>query len=112
PRPLRERQELQTEAEQPPRGDRELEPRAVAMLSEMFELALALAHRRDDAPGELLGAVDDELLVGLLELSFGAPPEDDLGAAERKFVALAAHRLREDRERELAAPEDEERVRL
>ena len=69
PVPLRQRQELGAEAEQPARRDRELHARAVAVPAHVLELAPALADRGDDGARELLRAVDHELLVGLEELA-------------------------------------------
>src|SRR5262245_64757118 len=52
-RALGQRQELETEAEQTARRNRELQPHAVAVLAHVLQLALALAHRSDDGPREL-----------------------------------------------------------
>src|SRR6266404_3748383 len=80
------------------------------MPAQVLELSLALSDGGDDGPREVIAAVDDELLIGLLHSSRGVPAEDDLRAPERELVAFAAHGLREDRERQLAAAEHQERV--
>src|SRR5206468_3699804 len=60
--------------------------------------------------GELVRAVDHQLLVRLEQLPVLAAMEDDLRPPERELVALAAHRLREDRQRKLAPAEYDRRV--
>src|SRR6202162_4792520 len=111
-RPLGERQELQAEAEQAARRDRELQARAIRVLAEVLQFPLALSDCGDPRPREFLGAIDDELLVRLEQLPVLPAAEDDLRAAERELVPLAAHRLGEDRERQLPAAEHEEGVGL
>src|SRR6185503_18963144 len=83
---------------------------AIAVLAQVLELAPALAQGGDHGSGELFAAIDHELLVRLLERAVGVPLEDHLRPAERELVRLAAHRLGEDRERELATAENEEGI--
>src|SRR5207253_3506119 len=104
--------ELEPEPEQAPRRDGELDARAVAVPPDVAQLTPALADRRDERTCVLFGAVDDELFVGLQELAGFAGAQDDLRTAERELVSLPPHRLGQDRERELAARENQGRVRL
>src|SRR5207249_3844737 len=108
--PLGQREELRPESEKAAGRNRELHARPVAVAAQMLELAAPLADRRDHCPGELLAAVDHQLFKRLEHRSVLALPEDHLWPAQGELEALAAHRLGEDREGELAAAQDQERV--
>ena len=76
----------------------------------LHHAAAALAEALGHDPDELLGHVDDDELHRLAELAVDRLGHD-LGVAELQLVALAAHRLDEDRELELAPAEHLEGVR-
>ena len=76
----------------------------------MFDMiALRLPSDSMTAPGIFFRHVDDDVLdrFPLLAVAFG---DDDLRLADGELVAFAAHRLDEDREVQLAAAADLERV--
>jgi hypothetical protein len=83
---------------------------AAARRAHVGHLALALRHLLDDRAGELVVDVDDHRLIGLLA-AIGAVAEEDARAADRKLEALAAHRLDQHAELQLAAAGDLEGVR-
>ena len=87
----------------PRRGHEELhaDP-AGAVVGHLLHAALAGGQDLGDRAEELLGRVDGEALDGLVDLAVDLA-RDDLRLADGQLVALAAHLLDEDGERELAA---------
>ena len=104
-------QELGADADEAAGGDLELEAHAPrAVVHHLRHLALAQRHLLEHDAHVGLGQVDVEELERLLAhavLVVG----DDLRVRDAELEALAAHRLDEDRELQLAAAEDLEGVR-
>ena len=98
--------ELRTEADQSARGNPELKPHApAAVVHHLRHRATALTDLRDDDALVILRNVDHELFDRLDHAAidrFG----DDVRARHLQLEAFAAHHLDEDRQLELAAPDD------
>ncbi len=84
---------------------------AAAGRAHVGHLALALRHLLDDRARMLVVDVDDDRLIGLLA-AVRAVAEEHARAADRQLEALAAHRLDQHAELQLAAAGDLERVLL
>ena len=83
--------------------------RPSASVDHLLEAALAAGQRLLDLADVVGRDVDGDPLVRLLDLAADLV-EDDLRPAHRELVALAAHLLDQDRQLELAAAADLERV--
>ncbi len=104
-------EQLAAEADHPAAGDAVLEAGTpVAGVRHLAHAAAALAEPLGDHADERVGHVDDHELHRLGEHALDVLRED-LGVAQLELVALAAHRLDEDRELQLAATEHDEGVR-
>src|SRR5439155_13030776 len=93
-------------ADQPSCGNPELEPHAAAaVIDHLGHHAPAFADLRDDDTLMILGHVDDQVLDRLDDLAvdfFG----HDVRPRDLELEALAPHHLDENRELQLAAPDD------
>jgi hypothetical protein len=99
-------------ADQAARGRREGQPRlAAAGRAHVGQLAFADRHLLDDRAAMFVVDVDDDRLIGLFAAA-RAILEQHARAADRQLEALAAHRLDQDAELELAAAGDLERIAL
>ena len=104
--------ELGLETDQAARRDHVLQARTTATIEfDIRELPAAVAEALHDAALELLVEIDDQLLVGFLQLAIDFL-DDDLGARDGKFVAFAAHGFDEHREVQLATTGNLELVRI
>src|SRR6476661_3525682 len=99
-------EELGAEADEATAGHEELhaDP-AGAVVGHLLHAPLAGGHDLRDGAEELLGGVDGEALDGLVDLPVDLAG-DDLRLADGQLVALAAHLLDEDGERELTTALD------
>jgi hypothetical protein len=75
------------------------------VVDEVEHRALARGEQRVDRTDELFGRVDGDVFHGLVQLAVDRA-RDDLGLADGEFEALAAHRLDQDRQLQLAATLD------
>ena len=104
-------QELGAEADQAARRDDLLDANpAGAVVDHLLHAALADAEHLDDDAGVLLGHVDREALHRLVALAVDHA-RDDLRLADGQLEALAAHRLDEHGQLQLAAALHLPRVR-
>src|SRR6478735_8028093 len=99
-------EELGAEADEATAGHEELhaDP-AGPVVGHLLHAALASGHDLRDGAEELLRGVDREALDGLVDLAVDLA-RDDLRVADGQLVALAAHLLDEDGERELTTALD------
>ena len=103
-------EELGAEADQAARRDDELHAHpAGAVVGHLLHAALAGGQQLGDRAEVLLGGVDREALHRLVDLAVDLLG-DHLRLADGQLVALAAHLLHEDRQRQLAAALDLPRV--
>ena len=109
-RASRGREELSTEPDETAARHAVLEARtAVSRVAHLGHAATAGAHSLGDDTDERFGDVDDHVL-DRLALDPVDDARDHLGVAELHLVALAPHRLDEDRELQLTAAEQGERI--
>src|SRR5437660_1473657 len=105
-----ERQEVVAKADQAPRGNQVLETDAApGIVGYLDHLSAALPERLGHGAKMLLADVHGEALYRLHELTIH-PLDDGLRAGHFELIALAAHRLDEQGQVELATAADKEEL--